>query len=458
MEAGIARERSLVWLTALVFILGGVFGGGPTSANLSMFVELPAAFLIALGLAGMIDARYPRQALPALIFLGLVCLVPLIQLIPLPSSYWGGLTGRAVPSAIAHLVGLGDVARPLSLTPEQTRLGMLTLIVPASIFIATLQIGSAGRDLLLRVIVGFAFLSAIVGVFQLGAGGGFHLDIYRQVHEGYPIGFFANRNHEGDLLLIALPACAYLIRSMDIRTQTKQWAGIGAILFLSLAVISTQSRTAVSLLPIALGGALAVWIGTIRDKRIWAGFGLLVAGLLASYVVLKLTPVGHHLLARFSSVGDDLRPTIWANSWAAVGGFWPVGSGVGSFVPVYQMFEDLDSVQDSWVNHAHNDYIEILLETGIAGALLMAAYVILAGLSLLAEAPRQLRRQRYVAISAILILLAHSLTDYPLRTFALLSIFALANAMLFLPPEERRALRRGTHPAQPPPGFGEQSS
>jgi O-antigen ligase len=445
----------LVWLIALVFVLGGILGGGPTSPNISMFVELPAAFLGAIALAGLVDGRYPREARAALVFLGLVCLIPLVQLVPLPAGYWSGLPGHALPAEISRLVGLGDQARPFSLSPEQTQLGALTLIVPIAIFIATLQVGAAGRDRLLLLVVGFALVSAVLGVFQVAAGGGLHLDIYPQVHEGYPIGFFANRNHEGDLLLIALPASAQVIRSAAIHERTKLSLMIGAVVFLSLAVISTQSRTAALLLPLALGGTLAVWIGDIRDRRIWIGFAVLVGAMLVGLALIKFTPIGHRLMARFTTVGDDLRPEIWKNSWAAVGSFWPMGSGVGSFVPVYQMFEDLNSVQGTWVNHAHNDYMEILLETGVAGVVLIVAYGILAGVTLLSEAQRPLRGQRYAAVSIIAILLAHSLTDYPLRTFGLLSIFALANGILFLPRERLRVRRRGSYPASPPPGFGE---
>lgn len=449
----IARERSLIWLVALVFLAGGIVGGGPTSPNLSMFVELMAAFLGALGIAGLVDGHYPRHARLALLLLTLVCLVPLAQLIPLPASCWEALPGREVPAEILRLANLESLARPLTLASEQTRLGGLTLIVPAAIFIAVLQIGAEGRDFVMRVIVVFAFVSALLGVFQVAAGSGVDLGIYRQVHDGYPIGFFANRNHEGDLLLIALPASAQVISTIAWQHRTKGFAMIVAALFFSLAVISTQSRTAASLLPISLGGVLAIWIGDVRDRRVWAGLAALLLAALFSYAILKFTPVGQHLAHRFTTLGDDLRPIVWQGTGDAIRSFWPLGSGVGSFVPIYQMFEDLNSVSDTWVNHAHNDYIEILLETGVVGLVLIASYFLVAGLALLREAPRPLRRQRYTAVTIILILLAHSATDYPLRTFALLSIFAFANGMLFVSREHTHLRRKGPHPADPSPAF-----
>lgn len=449
----ISRERSLPIFVALVFLIGGILGGGPVSPLLSMFVELVASFLGAIALAGLIDGNFPRHAKPGLILLGLICLVPLVQLVPLPADIWRKLPGHDVPFEISRLAGLGDLARPISLSPEQTGLAALALIVPAAIFMATLQFGTEGRDRVFLAIVAFAFASTVLGIFQVAAGSGVNLGIYKQVHDGYPIGFFANRNHEADLLLIALPVSAYLVRSRPWPRRTRTIALAIATMFFSLSVIATQSRTGVALLPIALGGVMAVWIGDIRDRRIWLGLAGLFAVALVGYAIVRLTPVGHHLASRFSDLGYDLRPVVWQGTSTATGTFWPVGSGVGSFVPVYQMFEDLNSISDMWVNHAHNEYLELLLDTGIAAAILFGGYVIVAILALLGEVAHEMRRQRYVAICIILILLAHSVMDYPLHTFALLAIFAFANAMLFPAREMRRVRRSGSHPVSPPPAF-----
>lgn len=449
----ISRERSLAVLVGLVFLAGGILGGGPVSPVLSMFVELMASFLGAIALAGLIDGNFPGHAKPAIVLLVLICLVPLVQLIPLPANVWRTLPGHEIPFEIANLAGLGDLARPISLSPEQTGLAALALIVPAAVFIASLQFGVDGRDNVLIAIVAFAFVSSLLGIFQVAAGGGLDFGIYRQVHDGYPIGFFANRNHEADLMLIALPASAYLIRSRHWPHRLRNFALGIALIFFTLSVVSTQSRTGAALLPIALGGALTVWIGDIRDSRIWLGFGGLTAIALAGYALLRLTPVGHHLVARFSDIGDDLRPAVWQGTWTAIGAFWPVGSGVGGFVPVYKMFEDLNSITDAWVNHAHNEYLELVLDTGVCAVVLLGAYAILALLALFGEASREARRQRYAAVAMILILLAHSITDYPLRTFALLTIFAFANALLFPARELRHVRRSGPHPVSPPPAF-----
>jgi O-antigen ligase len=342
---------------------------------------------------------------------------------------------------------------PVSLAPEETRLAALSMIVPTAVFIATVQLSARSRDDLMMVIVGFALVSALLGMFQAAAGGGLNLDIYRQTSEGYPNGFFANRNHEADLLLIAIPLSTHLIRLRPWPHRNRTVALIIAILFFSISVIATQSRTAFALLPLALAGSLVIWIGSFWDKRVWIGAGGLLIATALGYAVIRLTPVGHHLISRFSTVSDDLRPAFWQGTWSAMHDFWPMGSGVGSFVPVYGMFEDLNSVSDAWVNHAHNDYLELLLETGITGAILMVGYVVVVVLALIRHMSAPLRCQRYAAVCVIAILLGHSITDYPLRTFGLLTLFAFANGLLFPMRETYRLRRSGSHPAVPPPAF-----
>lgn len=454
-NALIGRERSLGIGAALLLIAGGILGGGPTSATLAMFVELIACALAVLALAGALDGHCPKAATPALLLLMAVCLLPILQLIPLPAGAWQSLPGREVPTRILDIAGLGDRMRPFSLDPEGTRLATLSLIVPVAAFLAVLQIGVIERDRLMLVIVGFAAVSALLGVFQVAAGGGLDLGIYPQLHDGYAIGFFANRNHEADLLLVALPFSAHLIRTQRWAPRSKLMAMLGALLFFSLGVISTISRGGVGILPFAVGGAWVVWVGDLRDRRALGGIAALFILAVLTYLLLDLTPLGNKVLHRFSEISEDLRPHIWEGSITAIKSFWPWGSGVGSFVPVYKMFEDLDSVIDAWVNHAHNDYLELLLVAGLPAAILMIVYFVLVGLALLGPFPPPLRRQRYAGVSALLILLAHSLVDYPLRTSALITVFAFANALLFLPREaiRVRVSRSGSFPVSPQPSF-----
>ena len=54
----------------------------------------------------------------------------------------------------------------------------------------------------------------------------------------------------------------------------------------------------------------------------------------------------------------------------------PIGSGLGTFVPVYAMFEKPEDASPTYVNHAHNDILEVWLETGVLGLVLMGLFVV----------------------------------------------------------------------------------
>ena len=54
----------------------------------------------------------------------------------------------------------------------------------------------------------------------------------------------------------------------------------------------------------------------------------------------------------------------------------PVGSGMGTFVPVYAMFEKPEDVSLFYVNRAHNDLLEVWLETGVVGLIFMGLFAV----------------------------------------------------------------------------------
>jgi O-antigen ligase len=88
-------------------------------------------------------------------------------------------------------------------------------------------------------------------------------------------------------------------------------------------------------------------------------------------------------------------------------------------------------VSSIYFNHAHNDYLELWLETGIVGASVFAAFAAWLVLRLVAVWIPCVGRRPATALSvaaslSIILLLAHSIVDYPLRTESLAVLFAFA--------------------------------
>jgi hypothetical protein len=141
----------------------------------------------------------------------------------------------------------------------------------------------------------------------------------------------------------------------------------------------------------------------------------------------------------------DARLPFARNTIAAAKAYMPFGSGLGTFMPVYQLFEKPTDVATTFANHAHNDLLEVWLETGVLGPVLIGVFLFwFARASLRAWRPSNVptgeldRGLARAASIAIALLGAHSLVDYPLRTSALAAVAAFTLALLIPAVNERR--------------------
>jgi O-antigen ligase len=269
-------------------------------------------------------------------------------------------------------------------------------------------------------------------------------------------GFQANRNAEADVLLIALLALAVLVGS----AMTGDRAGargrkpaifLGAAVgvFLLVVTVLTGSRAGMALALPALAVAGLIIVPT-RDSDESRSLGSLLAlaalPVLAGLAVLGTAvagsiPVGR-ALARFGETGDP-RIDLWQDTMFAISQYWPAGVGMGGFGPTILAAERLEFVNRTFPNRAHNDYLEIGLESGLFGYLAVVA----AGALVIAMAIRSwralpaMRRQILFGLGALMIVGLHSAVDYPLRSMALASLAGIAAGMVACP--RRRTVDEG---------------
>jgi O-antigen ligase len=82
------------------------------------------------------------------------------------------------------------------------------------------------------------------------------------------------------------------------------------------------------------------------------------------------------ILSRFEADPlEDLRVPLAGTTIEAALRSLPFGAGLGSFVPVYGVVEKESDIFAGFANRAHNDLAEILLETGVFGLILLAAFL-----------------------------------------------------------------------------------
>lgn len=373
-----------------------LLGGGTVQAlwtdRLLQLLMLPALFW---GLGGIVHSR---AASGAKLFVGLVLVVLVMQFVPLYRE--GELFG-------GQLIGGGwGFFTPMPGASLNSAL-YATAILGFALYLTRFS----DRDLqrLLRfVLVGF-FIHLVTAIVQLSFD-------QRAVLTGFwpfelRAGLFTNENHFGTLIFAVIPLIAwfYLVRVR--RT--------GIYLFVVFLIIAFQfangSRAGMGI-SIGLSIICLLWL---RAPGIAFAFKL-VSLIAAVMGVLALI----WLLFPLDELQADARWQYLPTMMSAIRNNWLLGSGLGSFVTTYPIYEAREAITNTYVNHAHNDWLEIALELGLAGALLIFFFFFLvlrnAGRTSFSEA----------AFLSILAIAVHSLVDYPLRTMGIAVPFAYMTAIL----------------------------
>lgn len=188
-----------------------------------------------------------------------------------------------------------------------------------------------------------------------------------------------------------------------------------------------------SLAGFALGiPVLAASIGLLlssRQQRRWLFAPALL--LLAAIGSIFLMPASARLQSLGASTSVESRRAVAETGWVAAREFMPMGSGLGSFERVYRLYEDPQSVDSTYVNHAHNDYLELAIEAGLPGlvwvGLFLAWWAFAARFRWREAVDDPFAKAGTIASAA---LLAHSLVDFPLRTSALAAVFAMSVGLM----------------------------
>ena len=431
------------FVVALLLCVALAFGGaGYYYPRLELGIELAALGTISYFALTRRSWRFDRLTLFGFAIAAAALLLPLLQLVPLPAALWHVLPGRAFAVTLDAQLGWADKWRPLSLDPEATLRSAILLLPPAAMFLSMRFLNMDQRLNLLRLLVLFGLASALVGSVQFATGG--KLTPFPSAHEGYPIGLFVNRNHQATLLLLVIPLVAAIgsLRSNGTRPPAARiTVSVATCAILAVVVLATSSRMGSALLILSVGAALFL---LFADQRLWRFAPPAVVGIgLIAILVFESGPFAT-LLARFSSL-DDARFGYWADVSFALHKFGLAGTGFGTFVPVYQSAESLQHVSPSYLNHAHNDYLELALEGGVPALILLGLFAVFLALAVKnAIKPKASANRRLLAAAVacgIVVILIFSLVDYPLRMPALSTAFALLCGFLLPAPGREEAER-----------------
>jgi O-antigen ligase len=274
---------------------------------------------------------------------------------------------------------------------------------------------------------------------QLAGGEASPLRFYNITNLSRGVGFFANSNHQAAFLYATIPYAAIwaiLAREGQGAKRTSRLT-FSAILLIALVIglVATLSRfgTFLGLVAGLSSMSLAASLASGSERR-----GIVKVAAIANVVALLLAfQFGFVGFAERISetLSSDMRWPLVAITANAANDYFPFGSGIGTFAPIYQRYEPLEYLMEAYVNRAHNDWMESWLEGGLASAAvacaLVGCYLFLADRSWRTANPN-LRLVAYGRAGSICVglLLIHSIIDYPLRTTALMVMVAISFAFM----------------------------
>jgi O-antigen ligase len=319
--------------------------------------------------------------------------------------------------------------------------------------VASLSLAPGDRWRIVFLLLAGVLLSILLGLGQKFQGPQSWLYFYEDASRGSATGTFANRNFFAALLYCAIPLTwalsLRLIRDGRISRYVVALFGGIMLLVIILGLASAGSRAGIILAMVALlASATLGWGGQATDRRSSQSRWAIIAAAVALLVLGQFGMVAILRLAELDPV-SDYRTQISEVSLRAAWAYFPFGSGFGTFVPVYAMYETPKTMLASYVNHAHNDWLELWLEGGLPAALLLIGFLAWYAMGLFrlwrpSSQADHLLLQRAAAITCGLLLL-HSIVDYPLREPMLAALFGLfCGFMTFTPDSRRRPKARRT--------------
>ena len=432
-----------------------ILGGSAQGIWANMILQLAGVAIIAW--AAMARSEEPLSlAARQLLWLAVATIVIVgLQMIPLPVSVWTHLGHRGVIAEGFAALGIPPAQEPISLNPSAGLDSLLGIIPPLAVICAMVRLRAYAPKWLAAALIAGTVAGIALGALQVAAANPLDSPLYPydDTNWGKGVGFFANSDHMASLLVITIPFLAALVaaaRSASMQRFSAVVAvasGTGILVIVGLALNGSLAGYGLALAAIVASVLIILPPGSRLRLAVAALAALVVIGSLAA---LETTAIGSGRIGTHATSAVESRKQIATTTAQAVKDFMPLGSGLGSFRKVYSLYEQPEQVTTVYVVHAHDDYLEVALELGVAGIILMALFLAWWAAAVWRAWRKAgsgpFARAAAIASGAVLI---HSIVDFPLRTAAIAACFGMCAALLAdsraAPLKEKKELRRKRH-------------
>ena len=426
----------------LSVVLTALFSmGGSSRADVQSLAVLNPAMILSCGVAVItLKPEHWHNKKWLLVGFALVFLLAAFYLAPLPVKLDSVSRGARDIAAIRAAANLPSDLQILALTPVAGRQSLFFLFAPLAVFLFAIQLNRDDLRRTVPLIILLGAISGTIGVVQLAGSANGPLYLYRITNNGTAVGLFANRNHAAVLLACLFPILAVFATRSHAKTQggrsIPQLIAIALAITLVPLILVTGSRSGMLAAVVGLIGGVMLYNAHV-PKRSGSEKGQSLAPILAASVLIGLifatiyfsrAEAIERVFAEPSRAMD--RADFWTASLKLFWHYYPFGFGPGSFVSAFQNEEPLILLSNTYLNRLHNDWLETALTFGVPGILFLVgalAYYI-RRFSLLwfrMDGVRAAVAMGRMASVIIAIFAIASMSDYPLRTPAMMGLAAL---------------------------------
>ena len=265
---------------------------------------------------------------------------------------------------------------------------------------------------------------------------------------GWIYGPYVNHNHYAGLMEMLVPVPLVFAFSRYARGR-ERWAAASAAAFMGATIFLSGSRG--GMVAFALEVAIFLWF-LFRERT-----GGRAAFLMATFLVISLASIawigGSDVTARLSTISankhselaNDIRLKINRDALHMFAQRPILGWGLGTFETVYPQFRSFYT--DLLVDKAHNDYLQLLAETGLLGFAVMIWFLVSALRAALPKIRNWPSDVNGAVALAVLIgisgILVHSLVDFNLQIPANALLFYVLCVVAAMGPRFRNSRRDG---------------
>lgn len=440
-DAQIVKERAtffggaVFFMVCLIAIFANIAFGGVSTGILGIISILIGVLLIFWILDAWKSKEITFSTNLLLVPIGGLILIGLIQLLPLNS-----------PEISNDLLSVPAVSS-LSIDPYATRFAVLKLIIYLVFFAAALTFINSQKRLrkVVVTIIVFASVMAFFGVLQRLANPEYIYGI-REVGQAIPFASYVNQHHFAAFLEMTTGLTLGLLFGGATK-KDKFLLLIIAVVLMGIGIVFTGSRGGIISLLGVIGFLVLINIfkrrKNVEDEANQSDAGQnysisrlgLIGGSIILIAVLLISVTwlgGSDSVLRGTGIQTDQtdftsgRTHFWGVALQIIQDNPVLGSGLESFGVAFTKY-------DTWsgqfrVEQAHNDYLQILADTGVLGLICIIAFIILLfkqSLKIINETSDQFRRNVAIgSLAGCFGILIHSFFDFPLRTNA--------NAFFFL--------------------------